>query len=117
MSKAKFFTFYQNNSGGSFTTSDIDGICEVVIIEASNADHANERAEKIGLYFNGVAYGMDCGCCGDRWYPASEDEGKIAPLIYGTPIEQAEESMFLRKCFVHYLDGTKKGVSFKPKSK
>ena len=31
-------------------------------------------AEDIGLYFDGVEQGMDCSCCGDRWYRAWEDD-------------------------------------------
>lgn len=52
---SKFFTFRQNNSGG------IDHIDEnlnrYVIIEANDAQHANERAQEIGIYFDGVSDG------------------------------------------------------------
>lgn len=43
-----------------------------VYIEAENAEEANEKALQIGIYFNGVEDGIDCPCCGDRWYPVSE---------------------------------------------
>ncbi len=63
----KFFEFDQNNSGGSFDIDDERGIGARVYIEAIDANHANARAEQIGLYFDGVDDGRDCGCCGDRW--------------------------------------------------
>ena len=49
--ETKFYTFSQNNSGGSFVTDSIRGIGEYVIIEALNSNDANDRAERIGLYF------------------------------------------------------------------
>ena len=58
-----FFTFYQNNSGGVF-----DGPAHYVIVEASDAEEAATRAETVGVYFNGVEDGLDCECCGDRWF-------------------------------------------------
>lgn len=76
----KYYTFSQNNSGGSFRTT--DKIKEYVIIEAPDAEYANFLAERLGLYFNGVSDGRDCGCCGDRWYRANESDGKNKPFIY-----------------------------------
>ena len=32
---------------------------------------ANDIAQGNGIYFNGVADGIDCDCCGDRWYPVT----------------------------------------------
>lgn len=68
----KFYHFSQNNSGGMFDIEPSRGIGVDVWIEAVDADHANSRAEQIGLYFNGVEDGSDCECCGDRWYPTWE---------------------------------------------
>ena len=62
-----FFHFNQNNSGGFFDID--DNVRQCVIIEADNADHANDIAREIGIYFNGISRGRDCECCGDRWYP------------------------------------------------
>jgi hypothetical protein len=102
-----FFHFNQNNSGGSF---DIDeNVAHHVIIEARNANEANRKAASIGIYFDGVDDGMDCECCGDRWYSAW-GEGEAEPLLYGDPPEQYVD-MFTRKgepfCHVYYLDGRK----------
>lgn len=80
-----YYTFNQNNSGGHF---DIDeSVAEYVIIQAYSAEDANERAEKIGIYFYGVDSGMDCPCCGDRWYHVSERDGYSVPSIYGVPLQ------------------------------
>lgn len=62
-----FYTFNQNNSGGGFDFDAKRGISRYVIISADSTEDAIKRAEKIGLYFNGVESGDDCECCGDRW--------------------------------------------------
>jgi hypothetical protein len=62
-----FFTYRQNNSGGSFNVSDQHG--HILIIEADDLEDANHFAQKkADIYFDGVRKGRDCGCCGDRWY-------------------------------------------------
>lgn len=85
MSETKWYEFYQNNSGGSFTPPG-----RTVWIEAVSTIHANERALDIGIYFDGVNNGVDCDCCGDRWSRANEcfarverpTEGVLFPLDY-----------------------------------
>ena len=77
----KYFTFRQNNSGGSFIVN--DKLDVNVIIAAANAEEANSKAQKIGIYFDGVEEGEDCECCGDRWYMTNESDGKDKPEIYG----------------------------------
>jgi len=68
--KTNFYEFSQNNSGGSF---DVDNdVCRRLFIEATNAEQANRIAQDLGVYFNGCDSGMDCSCCGDRWYEADE---------------------------------------------
>ena len=92
----KWYTFTQNNSGGSFEHFAEDGIGYAVIIEAVDADHANARAKRIGLYFNGCASGRDCSCCGDRWHEASGYDAEDTPQLYGkslAPIEDGEQPM------------------------
>jgi hypothetical protein len=70
-----FFTYNQNNSGGSYAIDDT--ITRTVVIEADTADEANTKAEELGIYFNGVAEGSDCACCGDRWSKAYDDDGVL----------------------------------------
>lgn len=76
--KNKFYEFSQNNSGGSFVTD--DKLCHRLIIEAKDEDEACRIAEDMGVYFNGCDDGMDCPCCGDRWYRPSEID---VPYNYG----------------------------------
>ncbi|MFD3361606.1 hypothetical protein ACFWW5_00700 [Streptomyces albidoflavus] len=102
-----FFTFDQNNSGGSFDFDAARGISQCVIVEAADAEEANRRAEEIGLYFDGEG---DCACCGDRWSEQwSSDAGDDVPSVYGTPVESG--TVLLKwmgdnpDVFVHYLDG------------
>jgi hypothetical protein len=104
---SKFFTYNQNNSGGHFVINKERGIGEYVIVEAMNSNDADARAESIGLYFNGVEDGMDCGCCGDRWY-SPYDDGSEEPLIYGQSPEDYKNGDNWSKnktIAVHYLDG------------
>jgi len=78
--KNRFYTFYQNNSGGNFVVN--DKLKEYVIIEASSHNEANNIAIEKGIYFDGVHSGFDCGCCGDRWCSLSSfDEGTFEPSI------------------------------------
>lgn len=108
-----FFEFKQNNSGGSFDYDAETGISRFVIIEADSPREAVDKAENIGLYFDGVYSGMDCECCGDRWFNIYWDEkGSDVPLVYGEPVDSfASAAKWMRgyEIFVHYKDGTKKG--------
>jgi len=103
-----FNTFDQNNSGGRFVAN--DNIGTYVIVEGTDLDDINNRAEDIGIYFGG---GSDCPCCGDRWYPAYD--GDEEPLVYGqSPAEYvgggnpgAHWADPGRHVVVHYMDGRK----------
>jgi hypothetical protein len=76
-----FYCYNQNNSGGTFD----DGLLikPYVLIEANSSEQADDIAESIGIYFHGVEEGRDCDCCGDRWFPAWENDGTEEPTIYG----------------------------------
>lgn len=109
--KTKFYTFRQNNSGGDFTVDRKAGIDKFVIVEARDHLEANVFAEDLGLYWNGVARDMDCGCCGDRWDPASKTDGHEFPTsTYGkepvvfAPIPKKTKLMD-DVGYVHYRDG------------
>lgn len=77
-----FYTFDQNNSGGFFTDPAIS-----LIVEADNADEANDIAEEHGVYFDDD-YDIDCDCCGTRWYRVSEHNATEQPEVYGQPAEE-----------------------------
>lgn len=65
-----FFELDQNNSRGYFDVD--DKVCHRLFIEADSHEDAMRKAEELGCYWNGVANGIDCPCCGDRWYSAVE---------------------------------------------
>lgn len=100
-----FYTFRQNNTGGKFVSNDSVGT--YVIIEAANAKQAVQRAEEVGLYFDGDG---DCECCGNRWnVPWDDQDATEVPVVYGEPAE----SYKLRKKYlgvdetihIYYLNG------------
>jgi hypothetical protein len=102
-----FYTFTQNNSAGYFVIN--DRVCHFVIIEADTAEQANDKAEDIGIYFNGVRAEIDCSCCGDRWYSQRhEDDGEETPTISGgQPSEYSDSFAKVNEvyCRVYYKDG------------
>lgn len=109
---AKFYVYNQNNSGGSFDVN--SNVREYVIIEAEDYKQANEKAEEVGIYFDGCYKGQDCDCCGDRWYEASEyDKTYDKPMIYGESVYEMESGLFTKGCIIHYLDGRREEVEFK----
>lgn len=79
----RFYHFRQNNSGGSFKVDEM--VCKHVFIEAPDAQEANRLALDMGIYFDGVCGGLDCGCCGDRWDEAYGD-GENYPLKYSDKV-------------------------------
>jgi hypothetical protein len=89
-----WFHFRQNNTGGSF-----DGPVHV-LIEARNADYANDRAlVESPVYFDGCDDGFDCPCCGDRWYRAYASEGTEQPKIYGVPLDEYDPNVPLTQWY------------------
>ncbi len=80
-----WFMFRQNNSGGAFFRN--EEVAKFVFIQADSAAQANHRAEKVGIYFDGVATSGDCECCGDRWYRVDDDEETKTPMIYSEKVK------------------------------
>ena len=80
------------------------------IIEANDNDQADNLAENIGIYFDGVELGYDCECCGDRWSSSWGDEYNV-PSIYGQPVSEYKTCVAWmepgREICIHYLDGRK----------
>ena len=67
----KLYEFSQNNSGGQYDYD--ENLGEYVYIEADSPEKALEIADDIGIYFDGCQQGLDCSCCGDRWYDDPEE--------------------------------------------
>lgn len=91
MKTSSWFQFDQHNSGGRFRVD--DKVCHRLFIEANNKEEAIEKALSLGVYFDGVAEGSDCPCCGDRWctpnevkFPLQYDEKRT----FRTPEECAQ---------------------------
>lgn len=115
-----FFTFNQNNSGGTFTFDEEAGITHFVIIEAQSARVAKALAEDKGLYFDGCRSGRDCSCCGDRWHEPCGD-GSAVPEVYGQQVG-VDMPFFSdlgrgwmkdsKEGCIHYLDGRKEWFGY-----
>ena len=109
----KFYHFSQNNSGGGFHFEPDRGISAHVIIEAKDENEAVDRAERIGLYFDGVEDDLDCECCGDRWdRPWSGDLVPTAyyPVDLDNPDATPTSDLMIKwidgpEGFIHYADG------------
>lgn len=65
-----WYYWSQNNSGGSFFVD--DKLTHRVFIEADTYREAESKALYMGVYYNGCDEGLDCECCGDRWYEGDE---------------------------------------------
>ncbi len=116
---SKFYTFMQNNSGGHFSFDEKLGITHFVIIEGDSEEEAEDKAKCIGIYYDGVDDGLDCPCCGDRWY--RPEDGADEPAIYGTKVldvttDSVNKAIAYRwmepgkEACILYKDGTKKWV-------
>ena len=82
------FQFRQNNSGGQYMGP------KLVVVKADDADQANQIAQDQGpVYFDGVADGIDCDCCGDRWYPVHDFN---ADDIWGVNMDNPNSDDFLK---------------------
>lgn len=69
---SNFYRFDQNNSGGHFQLN--NKLSHNIYVEADDVKEANNFAVAVlGIYFDGVREGKDCGCCGDRWHKVRED--------------------------------------------
>lgn len=101
-----FYTFWQNNSGGEYDSN--GNVEELVIVEADTAADANEFAESVGVYFNGVDKDIDCDCCGDRWSPVEDENGRDVPTYCERPLTKfTSKRMRSTSAVVYYKNGRK----------
>jgi hypothetical protein len=104
-----FYEFDQNNTGGTWVADEDLGY--KVFIEADGESAAIDKAESIGIYFDGCRTGNDCPCCGDRWHEPW-GVGEDSPTYYGKPLPltEAENPFGFWKLpiVVHRADGTRK---------
>ena len=77
-----WFTFRQYFSFAKYMKP-----ADYVVVEAESCEDANQKVLRHGVYFDGVAKGLDCDCCeDDRWSRVENSDGTDQPLIDGKPI-------------------------------
>ena len=101
---SNFYAHMQNYIAVKFHIDFIAGIFHWVCIEAVAAEETNERALKIGLYFDGALSG-DCKCCGSRWQSVYERDATYTPMAREKSIDEYQRYTFDQSIFIHYLDG------------
>ena len=85
------FQFRQNNSGGRWIGP------KNVVIKADDAAQANDiAANSRDIYFDGVAKGIDCDCCGDRWHIVHDFD---ADDIWGVNLDNPNSDDFAKLNF------------------
>lgn len=99
-----FYTFSQNNSDSKFIVNEY--LTEFVIIEAEDASMANDKAETLGIYFDGVCKDIDCECCGDRWNMVADFQGTETPMIFGRSFADWQGYRNAMYCIIYYADGS-----------
>jgi len=105
-----FYHFNQNNSGGYFVENKDNGVGSDVIIEATDSTKANALFFALGDKVSG--FEEFCDCCGERWYPVDDSDGKDVPTIYGEPVNECKSRPYRAGCFIHHLNGTIEEVVF-----
>ena len=100
MTTKNYFSFSQNNSGGGWAIDQEAGIGIKVFVQASSPAEANAKAEAIGIYFDGVANGNDCSCCGNRWTECWESDTGDEEAPKASKVSDGDT------VFVHHADGT-----------
>jgi hypothetical protein len=94
----KWWHYSQNNSGGNWYGP------KHVVVQAVNGSMADATAENFaGVYFDGVATGQDCECCGDRWSPSWGAEGTEEPQVYDDAATACDDVLLV------YADGRTEG--------
>jgi hypothetical protein len=71
------YSFHQNNSGGYYDLP----AKNIIVKDARDSEHATEIAIAAGMYLQGVSLGVDCDCCGDRWYGIDHEFDTLAEAI------------------------------------
>lgn len=105
----KWFNFRQNNSGGSFYYD--ENVAKEVYVQAPSSDLADEIAQTKGIYFNGVAEGCDCECCGDRWYGSSSVEAEFPMEMVNVKVGGKYEWVYRDYAMIDSIKGMTKGYA------
>lgn len=96
-----------------FVVNDSNGTGERVFVLAKDETSALDLLEgKSVVYFDGVSEGLDCECCGDRWWRGAEEvEDKNNKVVsfssfdeaYDFVIDYVKNDRWLRDyvCYLH----------------
>jgi len=76
-----FWVYEQTPNRAQYIVDKEKGLSFLVFIEASTAASADAKAVMLGIYFDGIENGIDCACCGPRWFPA--EQSVSTPEIFG----------------------------------
>lgn len=86
-----FFNYLQNG-GEKNKFIENRKLAKIVIIEANSAIEANQMAEQIGIYFDGVLSKKDKSTDGDRWQRATNASATKVALLNSN-----ENTIFYKK--------------------
>src|SRR6266850_705363 len=75
-----------------------------VWVEAVDAEESDYKAQRIGLYFDGVDNNQDCSCCGDRWSSKSKYEWNNKGQENPPTIEDLSGGWHIGS-YAHHADG------------
>ena len=90
-----WYEYSQNNSFGTWDINET--VTQKVWVFAHDLAEANDFAETLGIYFNGVDEGIDCPCCGDRWCSGNKYDDSY------TPVYHRAKSLFRRYGWQSYI--------------
>lgn len=107
-----FYSFRQNNTKGVFQFKE-DAFSVFTLIEADTRKDAVQKAETLGIYFDGRDKGLDCICCGDRWSKPSELDTNTFPEICRQDVSKGVYTCDTKQWknnehpegFIHYANG------------
>jgi hypothetical protein len=115
-----YYLYRQYPSGGDYETTST--VAPIVVIQSHDPIKANFFAQTKGIYFDGIAKGLDCTCCDDRWTALSEDSkghpkpnlGKMELITYlkdwiDTGMMTGSPSRIL--AYIYYADGMKEPIT------
>lgn len=106
-----FYCYRQHNSGKHWVIN--ENVTINVIIEANSTEDADNKAKKLGIYFNGVNQGVDCSCCGDRWDDSEGYSATTRPDSFirsAAHYDQNNVEIGQPYCYVYSLNGHKNSL-------
>ena len=118
-----YYLFRQYPNRGNYEVN--DSVAHMVVIQAHDPIKANFIALTKGIYFDGIAKGVDCSCCDDRWTPlkvesngwAREPHIGVIPLLSHLKSEIENSNYYYCAtpnhvlAYVYYADGTKEKIT------